>query len=67
VDKNVSQQIIVPALIKMSSDRIPNIRFNVAKSFEGMRGEEIKGCLSKLSQDPDADVRYFSGKALAVV
>ena len=58
------------------SDRIPNIRFNVAKALEvlssavaGQAGgkeivvESILPSLEKLRADPDADVRFFAEKA----
>jgi serine/threonine-protein phosphatase 2A regulatory subunit A len=63
----VTNQFIVPTLIKLANDRIPNIRFNVAKSFEGMRNEEVKLCLKKMTGDSDADVRFYSEKSLLTV
>jgi serine/threonine-protein phosphatase 2A regulatory subunit A len=67
VDPAVTKQVIVPTLIKLSSDRVPNIRFNVAKSFEGMRHDEVKACLKKMATDADVDVRYYSEKSLLTV
>ncbi len=67
VSEPVVNQFIVPSLVKLSGDRVPNIRFNVAKSFEGIRNEEVRVCLKKMSQDPDVDVRYYSDQALLTV
>jgi len=64
-------------LLNMVQDPIPNIRFNVAKAFEvliqelksssvGIQTvqEQIVPALQALSDDPDADVRYYAQKAL---
>lgn len=72
----VHTEIIEP-LVHLSADPIPNIRFNVAKSFEvigttfGSSTPEAKALVSrlvpvleKLRNDADADVRYFASRAL---
>ena len=68
---------VLPTVIELSSDPIPNIRFNVAKSLEtmipmlkqnqamlDMVSSMAKPTLEKLSSDPDVDVRFFANRAL---
>ena len=53
-------------------DRVPNIKFNVAKMLERLAplvdaplvDQAIKPCLVELGGDSDQDVRFFAGKAL---
>lgn len=72
---------ILSVVLSLSNDKIPNIRFNVAKALEilsirlGTLGSEgqllieqgIMGVLERLSEDGDADVRFFAGKGKGVV
>jgi len=77
VNAEVLKEYIIPTIAKLSTDPIPNIRFNVAKSLEVLVGiiktkpelasmliEMIKPNLTKMSEDGDMDVRYYSQKAL---
>jgi serine/threonine-protein phosphatase 2A regulatory subunit A len=69
------QTSILPTLITLSSDPIPNIRFNVARSFEIVLPllnnskfiNEVKTSLNKMKDDQDLDVKYFAAKALVEV
>lgn len=68
---------VLPTVVLLSNDRIPNIRFNVAKAFEvlatslGDQGPEgvelvesdVVEAVEKLRLDADADVRFFAEKA----
>jgi len=67
---------VLPTIISLSADRIPNIRFNVAKAFEVLSTSlgaqsggsqlvqsELIAAVEKLRQDSDADVRFFAEKA----
>lgn len=67
---------ILPTVVSLAADRIPNIRFNVAKAFEVLSqslasqqggpelvSSEIIPALDKLRGDTDADVRFFAEKA----
>ncbi|KAI9490442.1 putative ser/thr protein phosphatase 2A regulatory subunit A [Zychaea mexicana] len=73
------KEAIIPTVVSLSNDSIPNIRFNVAKSLEELTpllqrqekqaSEEILKntvvpVLNKLARDTDGDVRYFAQKAL---
>ncbi|KAJ3158369.1 hypothetical protein HDU86_002835 [Geranomyces michiganensis] len=69
---------ILPTVITLAADPIPNIRFNVAKCFEQIIplakkanlgstvvAEQIKPALAKLAEDSDNDVRYYAQRAAA--
>lgn len=73
----VIQDPVLPTLLSLVADPIPNIRFNVAKSLEtlattfgktpegrALAKEKIIPALRSLLNDPDADVRYFANRAL---
>ncbi|CAG8697150.1 9834_t:CDS:2, partial [Acaulospora colombiana] len=77
VTPEVIRDHILPTVNNLVSDPIPNIRFNVAKSYEVLipvlkRSPEtgvlletqVKPALDKLREDSDADVKYFAEKAL---
>uniref|UniRef100_A0A803NCD1 Phosphatase PP2A regulatory subunit A/Splicing factor 3B subunit 1-like HEAT repeat domain-containing protein n=1 Tax=Chenopodium quinoa TaxID=63459 RepID=A0A803NCD1_CHEQI len=63
---------LLPVVVTASKDRVPNIKFNVAKvlqSFipivdQSVVEKTIKPCLIELSEDPDVDVRFFATQAL---
>ncbi|KAJ3329701.1 protein phosphatase 2, regulatory subunit A, partial [Blyttiomyces sp. JEL0837] len=79
VNAEVLKEYIVPTISSMTTDPIPNIRFNVAKSMEqiipllrkadlnNLVNDPIKPSLVKLSEDADQDVRYFAVHALATI
>ena len=70
---------MVPLAITLASDPIPNVKFNVAKTInimipllkksnlQSVLNDKIKPVLSKLIQDTDIDVCYFSQQALLQV
>ncbi|CAH8358477.1 unnamed protein product [Eruca vesicaria subsp. sativa] len=59
-------------VVEASKDRVPNIKFNVAKLLQSLIpivdqsvvDKTIRQCLVDLSEDPDVDVRYFANQAL---
>ncbi|MED6131988.1 hypothetical protein PIB30_015139 [Stylosanthes scabra] len=63
---------LLPVVITASKDRVPNIKFNVAKVLQAIFPivdqsvveKTIRPCLVELSEDPDVDVRFFSNQAL---
>jgi serine/threonine-protein phosphatase 2A regulatory subunit A len=74
---DVIQDSVLPTLLQLAVDPIPNIRFNVAKSLEvivmtlkqtpegqAICKEKIVPALQGLMGDSDADVRYFASRAL---
>ncbi|CAG8663258.1 18260_t:CDS:2, partial [Racocetra fulgida] len=77
VTPEVIRDHILPTVNNLVSDPIPNIRFNVAKSYEVLipvlkqcaetavlLETQVKPALDKLRDDPDNDVKYFAEKAL---
>ncbi|MBA0831055.1 hypothetical protein Goarm_015545 [Gossypium armourianum] len=63
---------LLPVVINASKDRVPNIKFNVAKVLQSLIPlvdqsvveKTIRPCLVELSEDPDVDVRFFATQAL---
>lgn len=73
----VIRDSVLDMLLQLASDPIPNIRFNVAKALEiiatsvgdapeGVQlvQQKIAPVLEALKNDQDADVRFFSSRAL---
>ncbi|CAO3587754.1 unnamed protein product [Absidia cylindrospora] len=71
---------ILPTVLELVEDPIPNVRFNVAKSLEvltpilrnspateALTTSQVKPALEKLNGDVDMDVRWFAEKALLAV
>ncbi|KAL0678650.1 hypothetical protein Bca4012_006631 [Brassica carinata] len=62
----------LPVVVEAAKDRVPNIKFNVAKLLQTLNpivdqsvvDKIIRQCLVDLSEDPDVDVRYFANQAL---
>lgn len=64
----------MPLLVKMSNDKIPNIRFNVAKVIGSLiplvsaqSNGQLRPCLTQLVSDQDVDVQFYSTKALEIL
>ena len=66
---------MLPIVLQMGTDPVPNIRFNVAKTLQLLlplldatfTQQRVKPCLQSLLEDADQDVRFFAGQALAAV
>ena len=64
---------LLPLVIALTKDAVPNVRFNVAKAVALLapaatpekRSGRIRDALAKMRDDKDADVRHFSGVALS--
>lgn len=67
---------LVPMVVKMTSDPVPNVRFNVAKSIKMMRKtcmssnpsaleDHLLPCLWRLVADEDPDVKFYATRALS--
>jgi serine/threonine-protein phosphatase 2A regulatory subunit A len=80
VTPEVIRDYILPTVVGLVNDPIPNIRFNVAKSIEAqipilmqspdtrpLVEQQLKPALIKLSEDSDNDVRFYSQKALSAL
>ncbi|KAI9276001.1 armadillo-type protein [Sporodiniella umbellata] len=70
---------VLPTVVGLVEDPIPNVRFNVAKSLEVLipilkqhpdterfLDTTVHEALQKLSKDPDVDVKWFAEKAIVV-
>lgn len=66
---------LVPMVVRMASDPVPNVRFNAAKTIQAMHKtcataspdsleSNLLPCLRRLCADEDPDVRYFAGRSL---
>jgi serine/threonine-protein phosphatase 2A regulatory subunit A len=63
---------IVPLIVDMASDTVPNVRFNVARALHRISQpcgltiyqQRIRPVLSVLTEDPDRDVRFFAEQSL---
>ena len=70
----VATNTLLPIVLRMSQDRVPNVRFNVAAALQHMVPHldpdtvqhRVRPCLEALLQDADNDVKLFATKALAV-
>eukprot|EP01087_Luapelamoeba_hula_P024695 TRINITY_DN949_c0_g1_i1.p1 TRINITY_DN949_c0_g1~~TRINITY_DN949_c0_g1_i1.p1 ORF type:complete len:586 (+),score=99.05 TRINITY_DN949_c0_g1_i1:135-1892(+) len=67
---------MLPLVIRMADDAVPNIRFNVAKTLHTLikhldaktLSDRVKPCLTKLyEQDSDRDVKFFASQALNAI
>ena len=77
VNVAVIRDMILPVLSQLVEDRIPNIRFNVAKALGALVPvlkadpaghallEDVRQALQKFTNDADPDVVYFANKALS--
>jgi serine/threonine-protein phosphatase 2A regulatory subunit A len=72
IDGDVITDKMLPTVIKLSKDKVPNIRFNVAKCLGIISSkvninevqQTIKPCLSHLQNDKDQDVKFYASQAL---
>ena len=73
VNSSVLDGTLIPAVVNTAEkDGVPNVRFNAARVMETLvqlvdtRVVEttLKPCLTTMTNDTDADVRFFAAKAL---
>ena len=59
---------VLSILKEMAGDKVPNVRFNVAKLLKkmstGSNSGEIREILDSLVGDEDGDVRYYARDAI---
>lgn len=73
MDPSIAQIEVLPILLEMATDSVPNIRFNVAQSLGSMGSicdvttyeQQVLPVLSLLQEDLDRDVRFYADKAAA--
>ncbi|CAI0552474.1 unnamed protein product [Linum tenue] len=66
---------LLPPVVNAAKDRVPNIKFNVAKVLQSLIPivdqsvveKSIRPALVELSEDPDVDVRFFANEALHAI
>ena len=64
------EKTLVPFFLNQIADKVPNIRFNVAKGLKVIAPyvkntslqSAITKALAQLTSDPDLEVKYFSSK-----
>ena len=74
---DIVKENVLPTVLGLKDDTIPNVRFNVAKSLEVLASilkndktcveliqSQVAPALQKLSDDSDVDVKWFANKAL---
>ncbi|KAI8387590.1 TPD3 [Nakaseomyces glabratus] len=79
VSSDITLEHILPYIVKLSDDKVPNIRFNVAKAYtvicENLKNNKTKNLkeifeekmlpsFKKLQGDSDVDVKYFANENL---
>lgn len=71
IPMNILVKHFLPVVLHMSNDRVPNVKFMVAKTLllfvgtnEPKINQQIQACLKTLSNDADTDVKYFACMAL---
>lgn len=75
LDVDMLGKEVLPLVLRMASDPVPNIRFNVSRTLQRMAPRlqntavenQIRPALDGLVDDADRDVRYFSRKAMQAV
>ena len=66
---------LLPMILEMATDTVPNIRFNVAKGLEKMAPvvgrsaveTQIRPVLAMLMEDSDRDVRYYAKQTMDAI
>jgi len=69
---NDVNQSMLPIVLRMASDKVPNVRFNVAKTLQILIGlvdstvtqSRIKPTLTKMQDDTDRDVKFYASQAV---
>lgn len=65
---------ILPLVLLLAVDPVPNVRFNAAKALQRLQPllnsavvqQQLKPCLQQLAEDADKDVRYYAVQGLQV-
>jgi len=71
--RDVVANFLIPPLCSLYTDKVANVRFNVAKTLENLLPQvdktvyqaQIKDVLTTMSRDDDGDVKFFASRALA--
>lgn len=71
----ITEQLLLPTILKLSHDFVANVRFNVAKTLQkigpilesNVVNQQVKPCLNDLYLDVDKDVKFFAKEALTAL
>ena len=74
IDQDILNKDLIPVIIGLKDDSVPNIKFNIAKILEELSEtlskENVfmgKSALNHLKEnDSDEDVKYFANKTLSI-
>lgn len=66
------EKTVVPFILNQIADKVPNIRFNIAKALKSISAyvknpalySAITKALAQLASDQDADVKYNASKSI---
>ncbi len=68
---DITERLMLPTVLTMGGDQVPNVRFNVAKTLSivgpkinsSALQSQVRPILTKLNDDTDFDVRYYASEA----
>jgi serine/threonine-protein phosphatase 2A regulatory subunit A len=78
VAKHISGEValatLLPTVLTLTKDKVPNVRFNAARALESMAAKldkktlasKVKPRLEEMVSDTDTDVKYYSSSALVL-
>lgn len=69
----ITTRVLLPTVLQLATDNVPNVRFNVAKTLQKISPyletsvieQQVKPTLDKLNGDSDVDVKHFASEAIA--
>jgi vesicle coat complex subunit len=74
LDKSIVASDMLKSIVRLSSDAVPNVRFNVSECIRSLAQMDkldghsyevsVRDCLNRMMTDDDSDVRYFAELAL---
>ncbi|VDP56226.1 unnamed protein product [Schistosoma curassoni] len=72
VNPTICCQYLLPTVLSMHTDNVPNVRFKVAQALSNLGSQleeknienEIKSCLTRLAEDSDTDVKFYAYEAM---
>ena len=70
LSKDICAARVLPAVLALAGDSVPNVRFNAAKALGALRAcvepsvaaARVKPAIAKLREDADQDVRFYASK-----
>ncbi|KAH8258950.1 hypothetical protein KR038_011071 [Drosophila bunnanda] len=72
---DITTNLMLPTVLQLADDPVPNVRFNVAKTLQKIAPfvdacaivDQVKPTLDKLNADKDSDVKYFAAEAILAI